>query len=157
MKELLKRLEYKIFNKYEKKAEDEKYYVWDYCKYHTDISQLEHNEKLNKFLLGYMKEFKLDVIITTGSICAIFENFGGFYIIGEEDVYNYKRYKSDISNGFEPFFLIKENDKNIGVVIKADYRIEPNNIILTNSDGSDYKIIDVWHLPSVKLIECFKN
>ena len=104
-----------------------------------------------------MKEFNLDVIITSGKICTIFENFEDFHIICEDDVYNYERYKSDITKDFEPFFLIREDGNNIGVVIKTDIRIEPNNIILTNTDGSNYKIIDIWSLPSIKLIECFKN
>ena len=158
MENLLKRLEYKIFKEYKKRVSNVTDYVWDYKWYQTKgITQLEHNETLNKFVLYYMKEFNLDVVITSGEICAIFENFGNFYIIGENDVYNYKRYISDIRNDFEPFYLIKEEDNNIGVVIKTDIRIEPNNIILTNTDGSNYKIIDIWSLPSIKLIECFKN
>ena len=158
MENLLKRLEYKIFKEYKKRVSNVTDYVWDYKWYQTKgITQLEHNETLNKFVLYYMKEFNLDVVITSGEICVIFENFGNFYIIGENDVYNYKRYISDIRNDFEPFYLIKEEDNNIGVVIKTDIRIEPNNIILTNTDGSNYKIIDIWSLPSIKLNECFKN
>lgn len=158
MEKLLKRFEYKIFKEYEKRIDDVKDYVWDYKCYQTKgITQLEHNETLNKFVLSYMKEFNLDVIITSGEICTIFENFEDFHIIGEADVYNYERYKSDITKDFEPFFLIREDGNNIGVVIKTDIRIEPNNIILTNTDGSNYKIIDIWSLPSIKLIECFKN
>lgn len=157
MENLLKRLEYKIFKKYEKSIEEVKDYVWDYKKLNNDITQLEHNETLNGFIRYYMKEFDLDVVITSGVICVIFDNFEDFHIIGERDVYNYKRYKSDVPNDFEPFYLIKEEDNNIGIVIKTDIRIEPNNIILSNTDGSNYKIIDVWSLPSIKLIECFKN
>lgn len=157
MKNLLKRLEYKIFKKYEKRIEEVKDYVWDYKKPNNDITQLEHNETLNGFIRYYMKEFDLDVVITSGAICTIFDNFEDFHIISGHDVFNYKRYKSDISDDFEPFFLIREEDNNIGVVIKTDIRIEPNNIILTNTDGSDYKIIDIWSLPSIKLIECFKK
>jgi len=104
-----------------------------------------------------MKQFNLDVVITSGEICTIFEDFDGFYVIGENDVYNYERYKSDISHNFEPFYLIKEDGNNIGVVIKNNYEIESHHIILANTDGSDYKIIDVWNLPSIKLINCFKN
>jgi hypothetical protein len=104
-----------------------------------------------------MKEFDLDVVIASRNICVIFDNFKDFHIISEHDVYNYKRYKADVSENFEPFFLIRENDKNLGICIRTDFKIEPNNIILTNTDGSDYKIIDVWNLPSIKLIECFKN
>jgi len=158
MKNLLKRLEYKIFKEYEKKVNSLSDYVWDYERHKTDaITQLEHNETLNKILLGYMKEFKLDVIITSGEICTIFENFENFYIIGENDVHNYKRYKSDIKEDFEPFFLIKEDVNNIGVVIKTDFKIESYHIILTNTDGSDCKIINVFNLPKIKLIEFFKK
>ena len=158
MENLLKRLEYKIFKEYEKRVSVVTDYVWDYKNYQTkDFSQLEHNETLNKFVLYYMKEFNLDVVITSGEICTIFENFDNFYVIGENYVSNYKRYKSDISNGFEPFYLIKESGNNIGVVIKTNFRLESHHIILTNTNGSDYKIIDVWKLPTIKLIECFKN
>jgi hypothetical protein len=158
MENILKRLEYKIFKKYEKRVGVVTDYVWDYKFYQTKgITQLEHNETLNKFVLYYMKEFNLDVVITSGEICTIFENFDNFYVIGEDDVYNYKRYKSDIKEDFEPFFLIKEGGDNIGVVIKTNFQISPHHIILTNTDGSDYKIIDVWKLPSIKLIDCFKK
>ena len=157
MENLLKRLEYKIFKKYEKIVDEVKDYVWDYKKPNNDITQLEHNETLNSFIRYYMKEFDLDVVITSGVICTIFDNFEDFHIISEHDVYNHKRYKSDIPRDFEPFFLIREDGNNIGVVIKTNIRIEPNNIILTNTDGSDYKIIDIWSLPSIKLIECFKK
>jgi len=158
MENLLKRLEYKIFKEYEKRVNIVTDYVWDYKNYQTKgITQIEHNETLNKFVLYYMKEFNLDVIITSGEICTIFENFDNFYIIGENDVYNYQRYKSDIKEDFEPFYLIKEYGDNVGVVIKTNLRIESHHIILTNTDGSDYKIIDVWKLPSIKLIDCFKK
>jgi hypothetical protein len=158
MKNLLKRLEYKIFKEYEKKVNILPDYVWDYEWYQTDgITQLDHNETLNKVVLYHMKEFNLDVIITSGEICTIFENFENFYIIGENDVYNYKRYKSDIKEDFEPFFLIKEDVNNIGVVIKTDFKIESYHIILTNTDGSDFKIINVLNLPKIKLIEFFKK
>ena len=156
MENLLKRLEYKIFKEYEKKIDKVKDYVWDYKK-PNDVSQLEHNERLNSFILYYMKEFNLDVVITSGIICTILNNFDNFHIIDENDVYNYKRHKSIIPNDFEPFYLIRENGNNIGVVIESNVRVEPNNIILTNTNGSNYKIIDVWNLPSIKLVECFKN
>ena len=55
MENILKRLEYKIFKKYEKKIEDVKDYVWDYKKTNNDITQLEHNETLSRFVLFYMK------------------------------------------------------------------------------------------------------
>jgi hypothetical protein len=132
-------------------------YYWDYKKSNNDITQLEHNETLNNFLLCYMKEFNLDVIITSPLICGVFENFGNFHIIGRDDVYNYKRYKSDVSHDFEPFFLIIEDENNIGVVIKSNIRVETNNIIITNTNCSDIKIIDIWNLPTIKLINCFKN
>lgn len=157
MVNLLKRLEYKIFKKYEKIVDEVKDYVWDYKKPNNDITQLEHNKTLNSFIRYYMKEFDLDVVITSGIIGTIFDNFEDFHIIGENDVYNYKRYKCDISKDFEPFFFIREDGNNIGVVIITNIRIERNNIILTNTDGSNYKIIDVWSLPSIKLIECFKK
>jgi len=157
MENILKRLEYKIFKEYGKIVGVVTDYVWDYKSYQKGITQLEHNETLNKFVLYYMKEFNLDVVITSGEICTIFENFDNFYFIGENDVYNYQRYKSDISKDFEPFFLIKEDGNNIGVVIKTNFRIKSHHIILTNTDGSNYKIIDVWKLPNIKLIECFKN
>ena len=158
MENLLKRLEYKIFKEYEKRVDIVTDYVWDYKNYQTNgITQIEHNETLNKFVLYYMTVFNLDVVITSGEICTIFENFDNFHVIGEDDVYNYKRYKSDIKEDFEPFYLIKEYGDNIGVVIKTNLRIESHHIILTNTDCSDYKIIDVWKLPTIKLIECFKN
>ena len=158
MENLLKRLEYKIFKEYEKRVDIVTDYVWDYKNYQTNgITQIEHNETLNKFVLYYMTVFNLDVVITSGEICTIFENFDNFHVIGEDDVYNYKRYKSDIKEDFEPFYLIKEYGDNIGVVIKTNLRIESHHIILTNTDCSDYKIIDVWKLPSVKLIDCFKK
>ena len=158
MEKILKRLEYKIFKKYEKKIDIVTDYVWDYKNYQTNgITQIEHNETLNKFVLYYMTVFNLDVVITSGEICTIFENFDNFHVIGEDDVYNYKRYKSDIKEDFEPFYLIKEYGDNVGVVIKTNLRIESHHIILTNTDCSDYKIIDVWKLPSVKLIDCFKK
>ena len=158
MENLLKRLEYKIFKEYEKRVDIVTDYVWDYKNYQTNgITQIEHNETLNKFVLYYMTVFNLDVVITSGEICAIFENFDNFHVIGEDDVYNYKRYKSDIKEDFEPFYLIKEYGDNVGVVIKTNLRIESHHIILTNTDCSDYKIIDVWKLPSVKLIDCFKK
>jgi len=92
MENLLKSLEYKIFKKYEKKIEDVKDYVWDYkCCETEGITQLEHNKTLNSFIRYYMKEFNLDVIITSGKICTIFENFEDFHIICEDDVYNYER------------------------------------------------------------------
>ena len=69
MENLLKRLEYKIFKEYEKRVSNVTDYVWDYKNYQTKgISQLEHNETLNKFVLYYMKEFNLDVVITSGEI-----------------------------------------------------------------------------------------
>lgn len=157
MENLLKRLEYKIFKEYEKRVDEVKDYVWDYKKPNNDITQLEHNKTLNSFIRYYMKEFDLDVVITSGVIGTIFDNFEDFHIIGKHDVYNYERYKSDITKDFEPFFFIRGDGYNIGVVIITNIRIEPNNIILTNTDGSNYKIIDVWSLPSIKLIECFKN
>ena len=157
MKNILTTIEYKIFKKYEKYFEDVKDYVWDYKKPNDDITQLEHNKTLGSFIRYYMKEFDLDVVITSGVIGTIFDNFEDFHIIGKHDVYNYERYKSDITKDFEPFFFIRGDGYNIGVVIITNIRIEPNNIILTNTDGSNYKIIDVWSLPSIKLIECFKN
>jgi hypothetical protein len=157
MENILKNIEYKVFKKYEKYFEDVKDYVWDYKKPNNDITQLEHNETLNKFILYYMKEFSLDVVITSPLICTIFDNFHNFLIIGKNDVYNYERYKSDISKGFEPFFLIREDGNNIGVVIKTNFRVEPNNIILTNNNVSDIKIIDIWNLPMFKLIDCFND
>jgi len=157
MENLIKRLEYKIFKEYEKNVDKVKDYVWDYKKSNNDITQLEHNESLNGFVRYYMKEFDLDIVITSGLICVIFDNFKDFHIISEHDVYNYERHKADISKNFEPFFLIRENDKNLGICIRTGFKIEPNNIILTNTDGSNYKIIDVWNLPNVKLIEYFKN
>jgi len=157
MEQILKQLEYKIFKYYEKNVDEVKDYVWDYKKLNNYITQLEHNESLNSFVRYYMKEFDLDIVIASQLICVIFDNFEDFHIIGEHDVYNYKRYKADVSKNFEPFFLIRENDKNLGICIRTDFKIEPNNIILTNTDGSNYKIIDVWNLPNVKLIECFKN
>lgn len=157
MENKLKYLEYKIFKKYEKHFDGVKDCVWDYKKINDEITQIEHNETLNKFVLYYMKEFNLDIIITSPLICGIFDFFGNFLIIGKNDVYNHKRYISDISKGFEPFFLIREDGNNIGVVIRTDFRLEPNHIILTNTDGSDYKIIDVFNLPTIKLINCFKN
>lgn len=157
MKNVLTTIEYKIFKKYEKYFEDVKDYVWDYKKPNDDITQLEHNKTLGSFIRYYMKEFDLDVVITSPLICTIFDDFDNFLIIGKNDVYNYERYKSDISNGFEPFYLIREDGNNVGVVIRADFRVEPNNIILTNNDASDIKIIDIWNIPRFKLIDCFKN
>jgi len=146
MKEILKRLEYKTFKEYEKNVDKVKDYVWDYKKPNNDITQLEHNESLNSFVRHYMKEFNLDIIITSKLICDIFDNFKDFYIISEDDVYNMKKYKADFSKNFEPFFLIRENDKNLGICIRTDIRINPNNIILTNINDSNYKIIDVKNM-----------
>lgn len=157
MKNILTTIEYKIFKKYEKYFEDVKDYVWDYKKPNDDITQLEHNKTLGSFIRYYMKEFDLDVVITSPLICTIFDDFDNFLIIGKNDVYNYERYKSDISNDFEPFYLIREDGNNVGVVIRADFRVEPNNIILTSNDASDIKIIDIWNIPRFKLIDCFKN
>ncbi len=157
MEQILKRLEYKVFKYYEKNVDKVKDYVWDYKKPNNDITQLEHNKSLNSLIRYYMKEFDLDIVIPSKLICVIFDNFEDFHIISEHHVYNYKRYKADVSKNFEPFFLIIENNKNLGICIRTDFRIAPNNIILTNTDGSNYKIIDVWNLPNVKLIECFKN
>jgi hypothetical protein len=165
MQNLLNHLEYKVFKKYEKRTDIVTDYVWEYNKRNPNITQLEYNKTLNRFIRYYMREFDLDVIIASGVVCTIFDNFEDFHLILANDVYNYERFKSDIKKDFEPFFLIKEisnetrdiTDKNIGIVIKSDVRLDPNNIILTNTDVSDFKVIDVWELPKIKLIECFKN
>jgi hypothetical protein len=49
------------------------------------------------------------------------------------------------------------NKFNMSVKICRKIKELKTNIILTNTDDSNYKIIDVWNLPNVKLIECFKN
>ena len=156
MENLLKTLEYQIFKKYETNPENFRDYVWDYNK-SQGSSQLEHNNSFNDLLLKVMSENDLDIVIASGSICAILENFDDFYIISENDVYNYKRYKSDISKDFEPFYLIKEGNKNIGVVIKSNIKLKVNQVILTNTNGYKYRVLEINNLPEIKLIECFKN
>ena len=156
MENILKTLEYWIFKRYETNPENFRDYVWDYNKL-QESPQLEHNNGFNDLLLKVMFENDLDVIIANGVTCAILENFQSFQVIGESDVYNYKRYKSDIPKDFEPFFLIKDGDKNIGVVIKSNIRLKQNQVILTNSGGFKYRVIEINNLPEIKLIECFKK
>ena len=156
MQNLLKTLEHQIFKKYETNPENFIDYAWDYNK-PQELSQLEHNNSFNNLLLKVMVDNNLDIIIANSVTCVILENFENFYIIGENDVYNYKRYKSDISKDFEPFFLIKKDNKNIGVVIKSDIRLKPDQVILTKTDGFKYRVIGINNLPQIKLIDCFKN
>jgi hypothetical protein len=158
METLLKRLEYKIFDKEIENIELREKYLWDYCKYDKDVTQLEHNDELKNNILKIIKDDKCNIIIASNEICTILENFDNFYIISEDDVYNYRRYKADIPKNFEPIFLIKENSNNIGLVIKSDFiKFNPNTIILTNSTGSHIKSLIVSNLPKIDLIEYFKN
>ena len=154
MKRILKKLEYNIFKKYDKGYVIDNKDIWSFSK-ESENTQLEHNNNLRTKVLDIIKNEGLDVIITSGVVCTIFDNFNDFYLIGEDDVYNYKRYKSDIIEDFQPFYLIR-NIENIGIVIKADIKINDNHIIITDTQGSKIKIIEIINLPSIKLIDCFK-
>ena len=77
-------------------------------------------------------------------------------MIGEDDVHNFVRYKSELDNDFEPYYLIKEDNKNMGLVIRTDIRLEPNVIILTNSYLSDHMVVNIYDLPMVSLLDYFK-
>ena len=154
MEKILKKLEYRIFKKYDKGYVIDNKDIWSFNKDNKN-TQLEHNNNLRTKVLDIIKNEGLDVIITSGVVCTIFDNFDDFYLIGEDDVYNYKRYKSDITEDFQPFYLIRNIEK-IGIVIKADIKINDNHIIITDTQGSKIKIIEIVNLPSIKLIDCFK-
>jgi len=155
MKKHLKQVEYKLFKEHGKMVTNIKDVNWYYTK-PDNTPQIEHNEDLKRILFDAINEYGFDIIITSPSICVILDNFGEFKMIDEDDVHNYLRYKSEVDGDFEPYYLIKENNKNVGLVIKADIRIEPNIIILTNSYVSDFMRVNINGLPQVSLLDYFK-
>ena len=157
MKKHLKQVQYKIFKEYEKYGNtfNVKDVTWDYTK-PNNISQIEHNEGLKRIIYNAIDEYGFNVIITSSPICVILDNFDEFYPIGEDDVHNYVRYKSEVCDDFEPYYLIKEDNKNIGLVIKTDIRLESNTVILTNSQVLDYMVVKINNLPLISLLDYFK-
>jgi hypothetical protein len=156
MEETLKRLQKKLLNIFKGGSTLDTKNIWDY-KNTSNLSQLEHNLNLKNKIKDLMESESLDIIITSPEICVILENFEDFFLIGKDDVYNYKRYKSDIPNDFQPFFLINDGDKNIGLVIKNDFKFNENDIILTNTQCTKYKLIRVDNIPFVKLLDFYRN
>ena len=164
MKNILNRLEYNIFDKYNLSLLPSKPYeefIWDYriTQDSVDgISQLEHNESLCCLILENIKKYNLNVIIVSGCICEIFFNYERFHLINHKDVNNYQRYKKKVKTSFLPMFLIKgDGGENIGLVIQSNIKIKNDNIIITNSNGDYHRIMYIRNLPTVNLLDLFNK
>lgn len=123
-------------------------YNWDY-KPNLGINQLKHNKSLVSLICKRIEECGLNIIITSPEICTIFDsNYENFQIAElSEDL------TSEINKDFEPMFVIIDNCKKIGLVIKNETIFD--TIVLTDSYGTKMCNIIVDNLPKVNLVDCF--
>ena len=123
-------------------------YNWDY-KPNLGVNQLKHNKSLVSLICKRIEECDLNIIITSPEICTIFDsNYENFQIAElSED------FTSEINKDFEPMFIIVDNVKKIGLVIKDETIFD--KIIFTDSYGAKMCKIIVDNLPKVNLVDCF--
>ena len=150
MRTQLKKLENLIMAKYDcDKA----------CSYATtlnyEVGNVDNVKNIYDELMSNMAECYLNIIITTSDITEILEKNGLIEPIKPTDVTNYVRYKSDTPNDFMPTHLIKNEGKNIALVIVSDIKLRYNHIILTDSVVNRMLVYDIPNLPYYNLLNYY--
>ena len=123
---------------------------WDYQK-NDLITQIEHNKSLFSLIKRTIEGKNLNILITSPEISTILDSIEENFQIIESNKY----LVGETTEGFEPIFLIINDGKKIGLVIKDETRF--NTIVLTDSYGGKRCDIVVKNIPTISLLDFFNK